>query len=122
MKRILLIEDDDVQRKAFETKFSSEGFEVHLAKNGEEGLEVAIREKPDVLLLDLMMPKVDGIEFLKQLREDEWGKSAKVIVFTNRDDREAVSECLQYGVFEVFLKANESLEGIVEEVNEYIEK
>lgn len=120
MKSLLIVEDDPSQLKALEHKFTTEGFLVKTATNGETGLASALTHRPDGILLDLNMPKMDGIGFLKRIRSDEWGKDAKIIVFTNREDSDAVAECMQYNVFQVFIKANESLEGIVEEVQETI--
>lgn len=120
MKKLLIVEDDQAQLRALNDKFSLEGFTVITATNGADALHIALEQKPEAILLDLNMPKMDGLEFLESLRADEWGKDAKVVVFTNRDDSDAVAECMKFGVFQVFLKSNESLDGIVGEVKEFI--
>lgn len=83
---ILIIDDEEPILNALVDKFGREEFaELFTARNGEEGLAVALKEHPDLILLDILMPKMDGITMLKKLREDVWGKSVKVIVLTNFD-------------------------------------
>ncbi|MFH1207729.1 MAG: response regulator [Patescibacteria group bacterium] len=82
-KTILIIEDDTVLLWALAKTLSKEGFVVHKAMNGEMGLELAIREHPDLILLDIIMPKMDGITALRKLRNDQWGKNVPVIILTN---------------------------------------
>ena len=88
-KKILVIEeveDDDSLRKAINEKLSLEGFEVIGAKDGEEGLAIALSHKPDLILLDIMMPKMDGITMMKKLRQgSDWGKKVPIILLTNLD-------------------------------------
>jgi DNA-binding response OmpR family regulator len=87
--KILIIDDEEAMRNALIDKFERAGFaEVFTANNGEEGLASALKEHPDVILLDILMPKKDGITMLKELRMDEWGKAAKVIILTNFDTTE----------------------------------
>lgn len=83
MKKALIIEDDAYIRDMFSDKFKTEGFMVLLASNGEEGLASALGNKPDIILLDIAMPKMDGIEMLKKLRTDAWGSKARVMILTN---------------------------------------
>jgi DNA-binding response OmpR family regulator len=83
-KKILIIEDEKPLARALELKLTHEGFEVKSAFNGEEGLEVALHEHPDLIMLDIIMPVMDGITMLKKLREaNEWGKTVPVIFLTN---------------------------------------
>lgn len=84
MKTILVVEDDRSLRAALFKKLTSEGFSTLEAKNGTDGLELALRKKPDLILLDIVMPKMDGITMLKKLRqENAWGKNVPVIILTN---------------------------------------
>lgn len=117
---VIIIEDDHAQQHALKERFTSSGFTVDSAGDGAEGLEKVLVQKPDGIVLDLVMPRLDGVGFLKKLREDEWGKNAKVVVLTNRDDTDAVSECMQYGVFQVFLKTDTELDTIVSRVREFL--
>lgn len=85
-KRILIVEDEESMLGALVDKFKRERFPEPLtARNGEEGLAISLREHPDLLLVDILMPKMDGLTMLKKLREDDWGKTAKVIILTNFD-------------------------------------
>ncbi|EKD24371.1 MAG: histidine kinase [uncultured bacterium] len=89
--KILIAEDEGAMRNAIADKVRREGFaEPLLAKNGEEGLALALQEHPDLLLVDILMPKMDGITMVKELRKDAWGETAKVIILTNFDTTDAM--------------------------------
>ncbi len=92
MAKILVIEvveDDASLRNALRDKLTLEGFSVLEAKDGEEGLAVALQEQPDLILLDILMPKMDGITMMKKLRQtNEWGKKAPIILLTNLSPNE----------------------------------
>ena len=117
-KVVLVIEDDPPLREALYDKLTREGFSVFLAKNGEEGLALALREHPDLVLLDLLMPKMGGIEMARQLRADAWGKEAKVIILTNVTDLEHVSTALDEKVFDYLVKADTPLDELVTKIRE----
>lgn len=82
-KKILIVEDEIPLREALVDKLTREGFDALEAKNGEEGLQAALKEKPDLILLDIIMPVMDGMTMMKKLREDEWGKKVPIILLTN---------------------------------------
>ena len=84
-KRILVIEDEATFRKMLIEKLAREGFNTLEAADGAEGLELAMSEKPDAILLDLLLPVMNGIEVLKKLRADEWGKNVPIVILTNLD-------------------------------------
>ena len=113
-KRILVIEDDRDLREAIVDKFRQEKFEVLEAQNGEEGLAAALREKPDLLIVDIIMPKMDGTEMLKKVRENEWGRNVPVMILTNISDAEKLAEALEIGVDEYLLKAEWKLQDVLE--------
>ncbi len=115
-KKILIIEDETDLREALSSAFINEGFTTFTAANGEIGLERAYAEKPDIIILDIIMPKIDGLSVLKNLRSDEWGKSVKVVVMTALDDLEKVAEVVEAGGTEYIVKTNISLSGIVEKI------
>lgn len=115
-KTILVVEDEISLLKALEDKFTLEGFDVIKARNGEEGLEVALKNHPDIILLDIVMPKMDGITMIKKLREDAWGRDAKIILLTNLSSPEAITEAIQHNVFDYLVKTNWKLESIIEKV------
>ena len=112
-KKILIVEDEISLLKALEEKFAHEGFEVLKARNGEEGLQTALLNHPDIILLDIIMPKMDGITVIKELRKDAWGKNAKIILLTNLSSPESVTEAIQNNVFDYLVKTNWKLEAIV---------
>ncbi len=89
MVKIAIIEDDQAISQMYRIKFEAEGYEVETAANGKLGLALAEDMKPDIILLDLMMPEMNGDEMLQKLRATEWGKNIKVIVLTNMGEQEA---------------------------------
>jgi DNA-binding response OmpR family regulator len=88
MARILIIEDDEILVEMYEAKFKMEGFEVEKAMNGKEGLEILKKEKPDLILLDILMPEMNGFEFLKNIKKEPSYHSVPVILLTNLGDPE----------------------------------
>lgn len=120
MKRILIVEDEPSLLTILVDKLNREGFSCLEAKNGEEGLKVALREHPDLILLDIIMPVMDGMTMLYELRKDPWGKDAKVIFLTNLSEAEKVAESLSQGVFDYLVKSDWKLEDIVIKVKEIL--
>lgn len=119
-KKILVVEDDIDLREAIVEKFKSENFEVFESSNGKDGLEKALRIRPDLILLDLIMPKMDGTTMLRKLREDKWGRLVPVIILTNISDAEKLAEALEIGVDEYLLKAEWKLKDVVDKVRKII--
>jgi len=120
-KKILIVEDELSLRNALRDKLTREEFAVLEAKNGEEGLEVALREHPDLILLDIIMPVMDGITVLKKLREDEWGKDAKVVLLTNLSDNEKIAEAIMHGTYDYLVKSDWKIKDVVAKVRERLE-
>lgn len=98
-KKILIIEDEADLRELFKTQLGDK-FVFLEAKDGEEGLKTALAEKPDLILLDLMMPKMDGMTMLRKLRQDSWGKDVKVLILTNLSDGERLAAMVREGLIE----------------------
>lgn len=120
-KTILLVEDDVLLVRTYERRLVSGGARVILASNGAEGLEKLQEEKVDLILLDLMMPKMNGYEMLKLVREDSKTKDIPVIILTNLNDRpEDIEKVKQLGVKEYIVKSDASLKEIVEKIILYI--
>ena len=117
-KRILLVEDEPAIARAMADKLTTEGFTVLRASDGEEGLAIATKEHPDVILLDVVMPKMDGMTMLTNLRKDGWGKEAKVIFLTNLSEMEAVQKATELGVFDYIVKSDWKLSDVVKKVRE----
>jgi DNA-binding response OmpR family regulator len=116
--KILIVEDELPLLQALIDKFNKKGFTVVIAKNGDEGLASAFQEHPDLILLDLVMPRMGGMTMLERLRLDAWGKDVPVIILTNLSDNEAVSEAAKEFVFDYLVKADWKIDNIVEKVKE----
>ena len=115
---VLIVDDEAPLRLALKHKLESEGFETLQAKDGQEALDIALREHPDIILLDLLMPVMDGFAVLKTLRADSWGRSAVVIALTNLSENEQVADLLEFGVYEYIVKADWKIEDVVAKVKE----
>ena len=116
MKKILVIDDDETFQKAISTKLELLTYQVVLASDGEEGLSKAVTEKPDLILLDIKMPKLDGLAFLKKLRANEGGLKIPVIITSNLSSIDKISEGVSLGIKGYILKSNETLDTITKEV------
>lgn len=118
--KVLVVDDDENLRKALTDKLAASGFQVASAENGKMGLEKALAEHPDVILLDVLMPIMDGWVMLGLLRRDEWGKNAKVVMLTVVEDAEAVARAVQGGSFNYLLKTGHSIDDIIGKIREIL--
>ena len=116
MAKILIVEDESSIAKALKLKLTEVGHEVLSAKDGKEGLEVALALHPSLILLDILMPNLNGEEMLAMLRKDDWGKDVAVIVLTNFSDDERVERCVALGARSYLIKTDWKIEDIVTEV------
>ena len=112
-KQILIVDDEIALGSVLSEKLTKAGYKVAWAKNGVTGLKMAIDQKPDLILLDLIMPELDGLGLLRQLRQDDWGKTAKVIVLTNLTDPAKATEARKLGADLNIIKANSTLEDLI---------
>lgn len=117
-KQVLIVEDDEPLLSVLAEKFAREGYVVGTAKNGDAGYKKALAEHPDIILLDIAMPIMDGITMLNLLRQDEWGKKAKVIMLTNLSDSEEVSKALEMNAHDYLIKSDWQIEDVVKKVKE----
>lgn len=115
-QRILLVEDEADIREAMIDAMTEAGFTIIAAHNGQEGLALAKAEHPDLILLDLVMPIMDGHEMLRRLRQDPWGRTARVIVLTSMDDVTNVASAHEGAITDYIIKAHTSLEDLVKQV------
>jgi DNA-binding response OmpR family regulator len=115
-KRILLVEDDRFLRRACEASLRQRGFTVLTAADGEEGLRRAREEAPDLVLLDLLMPRLGGLEVLRALRADERTRAMPVLILSNSSREQDVAEIERLGVSGYLVKANLSLQALAERV------
>lgn len=116
MKKLLIVEDEVELLRILASQFDKKDFKVLEAADGEQGLKTALREHPDLILLDLVMPVMDGMTMLGKLRHDSWGKEVKVVVLTNLDDEHKVREALEPGTFDYLIKANWHINDVVKKV------
>lgn len=119
--KIAIVEDDLAISQMYRIKFEAEGYTVETAENGKLGLALAESMKPDIILLDLMMPEMNGDEMLAQLRETEWGKSMKVIILTNMGEQEVPERIKELGVSSFILKADMTPRQVAEVVKKQLE-
>lgn len=115
-KRILVVEDEPDIREAMAEALTDAGFQVSSASNGEMGLNLAISEHPDLILLDIVMPILDGHGMLKKLRTDPWGEKAKVVMLTSMDDIQNIAHAHEVSIVDYIIKAHSSLDEIVNKV------
>ena len=121
--KILIVEDEKPMLETLKDKCNKEGWDVFVAQDGEEGLNIAFEEKPEIILLDIVMPKLDGMEFMKKIRDDEeWGKNVPVIMLTNLSDPNAVAEASKYQVFDFLVKTDWRLDDIMKLIHERLGK
>jgi len=120
MSTVLLVEDDQLLIKMYETKFKSEGFNVLIASDGEDGFNAAVNSKPDVILLDMMMPKLSGTEVLAKLKATEGTKDIPVLVFSNLSQEDEANKVIQMGAKEYLVKANLTPTEVVAKVKQYL--
>lgn len=122
MTKVLLIEDDPLIYRLYEKLFKLEGFEIELAENGKLGLEKVGSVKPDIILLDIMMPEMNGIEFLTNLKADETTKDIPVIVLTNMSDMNVAQMAQAKGAVLIIVKSQAEPDHVVESVKAVLSK
>lgn len=105
MAKVAIVEDDLAIAQMYRLKFEAEGYKVDIAENGKLGLELCEQMKPDIVLLDLMMPEMNGDEMLERMRKTDWGKNTKVIILTNVGEQEAPDSLKKLGVEAYIVKA-----------------
>ena len=114
--KIAIIEDDAVISQMYRMKFEAEGYDVQMAGNGKIGVELVEKMRPDIILLDLRMPEMDGAAALKAIRSHEWGKDIPVLVLTNVGEEEAPHELRELGILGYIVKADLTPRQVTERV------
>lgn len=120
MGKILIVEDDPYVRKLYQRLFSFEKFDIEMASNGEEGLVKAKSYKPDLILLDIMMPVLNGIDVLKKLKTDVETKDMIVIMLTNLGDEQTITMATKLGADGFIVKSNTEPEQLLKTVEGYL--
>lgn len=119
-KKILIVDDEESIRELFIETLSRQGFECVTAGNGLEGLRMFDLGTPDVILLDLRMPEMDGLTMLKELRKKETGANIPVIILSTVNDEKSVAEALQYGVSDFLEKSNWNTTELLQRIHEHL--
>ncbi|OGD38456.1 hypothetical protein A3J02_02290 [Candidatus Azambacteria bacterium RIFCSPLOWO2_02_FULL_46_11] len=118
-KTILIVEDDRALSLTLKDNFEKEGFGIILAKDGVEGLKFALEQKPDLILLDIVMPNMDGMTMMRKLRDDVRGKKVPIILLTNLEADDAIMKGVIRDEPSYYLvKANWKMEDVIEKVKE----
>ena len=119
-KTILLVEDDPLLVKMYTTKFKVEGYNLISARDGEEGLKLALQGNADLIMLDIMMPKLSGIDLLTKLKQAPKEKHIPILILSNLTQEEEVQKALSLGASEYIVKANLTPAQVVAKVKKYI--
>jgi DNA-binding response OmpR family regulator len=122
MAKILVVDDSPALLELYDFTLSSEGHEVEIAKDGVEGLKKVAEFKPDLVLLDILMPNKDGFETLKEMRADESSKEIPVLLLTNVDEQSKVEEGLKLGATDYIVKFQQTPNQVVEEIRQVLQK
>jgi len=120
MKKILLVEDDPFLIDIYNTKLKETGFSVEIASNGEEVFSKTKERKFDLIVLDIVLPGMDGWEVLEKIKADPKNKSLKVIVLSNLGQKEEVNKGLKLGATKYLIKANYTPTQVVEEIKKIL--
>ena len=118
--KILIVEDDNFLVDMYTTKFELEGFQVVSADNGEKGIELAQSESPDIILLDILMPKMDGFSTLIELKKDDATKDIPVILLTNLGQKEDVKKGFELGAAGYLIKAHFMPSEVVDKIKKIL--
>ncbi|MCS7200765.1 MAG: response regulator [Patescibacteria group bacterium] len=117
--KVLLVEDDKFLRTVLEKKLLNEGFEVIIAEDGEEALQKLVRERPGIILLDIVLPKRSGFAVLEEIQRDPEFRSLPVIILSNLGQREDVEKGISLGAVDYFVKAKISLDELLNKIKDY---
>jgi len=119
---ILVIEDEASLVKVLTDALKLEKFKVLSARNGHDGLALALKNHPDLILLDIVMPIMDGLEVLKKLRANSWGKTVPVIILSNLSEADKTAQAMEHGVHDYLVKTDWTLEQIVKQIKNRLKK
>ena len=122
MQKILIVEDEKVLAEAEKEEFRSRGYDVKIAKDGQEGLELSRSFSPDIIVLDLILPRKGGLAVLKELKSDAELKEIPVVVLTNLAEDRAVKDAMDLGAVDYFVKTEKSIFDMVDKAENYLKK
>jgi two-component system, OmpR family, alkaline phosphatase synthesis response regulator PhoP len=120
--KIALVEDDQIIQKALKEELTDAGFEVVTANDGEEGLDLIVTQEPDLALVDIVMPKMDGLTLVQELQKSSVDKEMPILMLSNLTDSKKVLEAMEEGAHDYLMKIRYRAEDVVEKVKEALEK
>lgn len=120
--RILIVEDERPMSLALKEKFERESFDVYIESNGQQALKKSLELKPDIILLDVLLPGIDGMTMLERLRGDEWGKSVPVIILSNLSDDDKLKKSVELNAANYLVKSNWMINDVVDQVRQVLNK
>ncbi|MDB9944495.1 response regulator [bacterium] len=119
-KTVLIVEDDERLREMYSAALTLEGCTVQTAQNGQIGVQAALASHPDIILMDIAMPIMDGHDATDEIRKDDWGKDAKIIYLTNQIEAEHLVKALDRGSSEYIVKSRTPINELVDKVKEVL--
>lgn len=119
-KKVLIIEDDDHISKIYGIKLSKENVDTIVARDGEEGINMIASEKPDLVLLDLMIPIKDGFTVLEEVKKTPFGKNLPILVLSNLGQESDIKKATSLGAADYFIKVNLSIQEVIDKVKKYL--
>lgn len=120
MKKILIVEDEQILGEMYQDKFVQAGFKVLWANSAEEGMVTLTKTKPDLILLDILLPRINGLGFMEWFNKQKEYSSIPVVTFSNYDEPRTIKEALQLGVKDYLIKTNYTPNEIVNKINEIL--
>ncbi|EKD23812.1 MAG: Response regulator receiver protein [uncultured bacterium] len=120
MHKIVIVEDEEALARVLKEKFETEEFQVELAMDGKVALPIIQKMKPDLVLLDLMLPKRDGIDVLRDIKADHDLENLPVIVLSNLDGDEDIKQAIALGAKDYFVKSQHPIKEVVEKVKDFL--
>ncbi len=118
--KILVVEDENSLRRALVEKLNHTGYAPIEAKDGQVGLATALKEKPDLILLDIVMPVMDGLTMLAKLRQNAWGHDVPVILLTNLNESKDIAEAIKSGAYDYLVKSDWKLEDVIAVIRQHL--
>jgi two-component system OmpR family response regulator len=118
--KVLIIEDDELLREIYSTKFELEGFAVGTARDGKEGLMAAHTQAPDIILVDMIMPRMSGLDFLRAYKPAGLLRQAKTVVMSNKSSPAEINQAKALGVLDYLIKSQHTPDEIVRKVRSYL--
>ena len=121
-KKVLIIEDDDHISKVYEIKLGKENIDIVIARDGEEGINMVASEKPDIVLLDLMIPIKDGFIVLEEVKKTPFGKNVPIVVISNLGQQGDIEKAMKLGAADYLIKVNLSIQEVIDKVKKHLGK